>query len=208
MDDIERRRGRYLPHWTRKGASYFVTFRLEDSLPREVVEGICAEYQRLTEIEKNLAQHKLDTDEIRRQKNDLRRKLEKYLDAGYGACYLARTGCPEIMRETLLFFDGDRYLLGAWAVMPNHVHVIVQPTTHRLDQILHSWKRHSALEINRHLGRSGTLWLSESFDHLIRSEEKFQGTTRYILDNPVNAGLRDWPWTGVGKLGDGRDPES
>jgi|SRR5579862_5311901 len=204
MADIEKRQGRYLPHWTREGGTYFVTFRLEDSLPREAVGSLCEEYSQLRQTEENALRLGLNLTEIRRKKLELRRKLEKYLDAGYGACYLARKGCPEIMREALDFFDGERYLLGAWAIMPNHAHVIVRPATRRLDQILQTWKRRSSREINKLVGRSGTLWLSESFDHLIRSEEKFAGTKQYILQNPMNAGLRNWPWTGVGKLGDAR----
>ncbi len=80
----------------------------------------------------------------------------------------------EIVATTLTHFDGNRYDLAAWCVMPNHVHAIVRPRDgHDLHKILHSWKSYSAQQINRLLQRSGQFWQSEYYDHIIRDEDEF-----------------------------------
>jgi hypothetical protein len=76
--------------------------------------------------------------------------------------------------------------------MPNHVHVIVRPLlcdVEPLERILQSWKRHTALKINRLLAQSGTLWQDESFDRIIRDEEHLYRVLQYIGANPSKAGL-------------------
>jgi putative transposase len=80
------------------------------------------------------------------------------------------------------------------------VHVIVQPIEHELSAVVKSWKSFTSRQINKIVGRSGTLWQSEPFDHLVRSDEHLTRFTKYILGNPIKADLRDWPWTGVGSL--------
>src|SRR3712207_6701584 len=127
MDGITRRHGHNLPHWTAEGATYFVTYRLADSLPKSVVMEMEHEYRKLVQVEEQAVLRKLNADEVRRAKTKLRNRLETYLDAGHGACHLAKPTCAAIVRDSLLHFDGERYELGAWAVMPNHVHVLVRP---------------------------------------------------------------------------------
>ena len=88
--------------------------------------------------------------------------------------------------------------LDAWVIMPNHVHVIVGPMPQRtLPEILHSWKSYTAKFANKRLGRSGTFWQAEYYDHVIRNAEEFAHGVRYIRENPAKAGLRDWPWVWV-----------
>ena len=100
------------------------------------------------------------------------------------------------------FFDGVRYLLGAWAVMPNHVHAILKPLEgYELDAIVRTWKKFTARQINKTVGRQGRLWQREPFDHMIRSDNRFRELSKYVLDNPSSAGLRDWNWIGAGSLG-------
>jgi len=114
---------RHLPHWRQPGATYFVTFRLADSLRH---------------------------------------------------------------------FDGERYELGCFVVMPNHVHLIVRPIQEddqALERILHSWKRYTAREINKGLGHHGALWQNESYDRIIRDEEHLWRTIQYIGRNASQAGL-------------------
>jgi REP element-mobilizing transposase RayT len=105
--------------------------------------------------------------------------------------------------KTLRFFDGERYALEAFVVMPNHVHVLVTPREeHGLSEILHSWKSYSAKEINKLVSRGGMLWQKESYDHLVRSEEQFAHYRRYIRENPIKARLREgdflW-WDALGE---------
>ena len=94
-------------------------------------------------------------------------------------------------------FDSQRLHLGAYAVMPNHVHAVVQPVPgFELPSILHSWKSFTANKANKLLGRSGAFWQAEYYDHLIRDESEFQHYVKYTRDNPAVAGLMDWPWVG------------
>ena len=117
---------------------------------------------------------------------------------------MARAGCNNrrslewcVMR--CFYFDGTRYELMAWCIMPNHVHAIVQPLPgYDLSQITHSWKSFTAHEANGILQRSGEFWQPESYDHLIRDEADFQHCLYYLLSNPEKAGLVNWPWVGVG----------
>jgi putative DNA methylase len=119
---------------------------------------------------------------------------EKYLDKGYGACFLGNRGVAEIVRDSLLKYDGERYRLIAWVIMPNHIHLLLrQARGHALEKIVHSFKSYTALEANRLLGRNGPFWLREVFDRYIRDEEHFARTVRYIEKNPVKAGLCEAP---------------
>ena len=95
--------------------------------------------------------------------------------------------------------DGEtrfhRYLLHSFAVMPNHVHALIAPRDEfELEQILHSWKSYTGLEINRIVGRRGRLWEPEYFDHIVRNSASFDRILSYIATNPAQAGLTDWPW--------------
>ena len=105
-----------------------------------------------------------------------------------------------IVEGSLLHFQHDRYLLSAWCVMPNHVHVVVTPhQDHTLSTILHSWKSFSAHEINKRLKKTGTVWEEEVFDHIVRDEISMERFVRYTEDNPVVAGLCErpelWPFS-------------
>ena len=202
MDGVEKRQGHNLPHWRAPDSTYFVTFRLNDSLPREVVEEMRQEYLQPVLSEEQAVRRTLLPEEIRRVKAKQQNRLEKYLDSGRGACHMNDPKCAEIVRDAMLFFDGQRYALGAWAVMPNHGHAVLKPLVdHALEDVVRSWKGFSSRMINAHLGRKGTLWQSEPYDHLIRNGDSFLRLSKYVLDNPVKAGLRDWPWTGIGSLG-------
>ncbi len=86
--------------------------------------------------------------------------------------------------------------------MPNHVHVLfTQLEDWSLSKILHSWKSFTVKQANKLLGSSGCFWQPEYFDRLIKSERQFEFTLRYILNNPVKAGLckefQEWPWFGL-----------
>lgn len=90
-------------------------------------------------------------------------------------------------------FDGVRYGLKAWCVMPNHVHVVLEThPDHPLPGVLHSWKSYTATASNRHLGRAGQFWQTEYYDHLIRDEADLAHALRYVVENPAKAGLRNW----------------
>ncbi len=113
------------------------------------------------------------------------------LDKGYGACVLRQPALAQMVADSLRHFDGQRYHLGDFVVMPNHVHVLVGLLGDTDVVILcTSWKHFTATKINRALGRRGRFWQEEAFDHLVRSPEEFEGLCRYIEENPRKAGLR------------------
>jgi REP element-mobilizing transposase RayT len=192
----KRGRGR-LPHWELDGATYYVTFRLADSLPSSVVERNTTEQDEIRKRAQYLGRT-LTGDELTRL-DELRDELERAMDQGYGACWLNRPGAAGIVQNAVKHFAGERYSLFAWAVMPNHVHVLFQPFEGiELDHVLHSWKSYTSRLVNKLVGRTGRLWEPESFDHLVRNSEKFEHFRTYILQNPVKAGLTNWPWYGQG----------
>jgi REP element-mobilizing transposase RayT len=100
-----------------------------------------------------------------------------------------------IVVNALRHFDGNRYQLFSWCVMPNHVHVVFQlMADETLERILHSWKSYSSKKANEFLARSGEFWQREYYDRLIRGEGEFQRAMRYIGENPKKARLEGWPW--------------
>jgi REP element-mobilizing transposase RayT len=91
------------------------------------------------------------------------------------------------------------YHLYAWAIMPNHVHVILQPRI-ELPRVMRWLKGRTARKANRILGRTGApFWQDESFDHWIRSDQELCELIEYVEQNPVKAGLvqlaEQWPWS-------------
>ncbi len=192
---LDRHKGARLPHVYSEGASYFVTFRLADSVPVATREEWREERRRLDELKSK--QH-LTPAQAAQHERLLSDKIGEYLDAGHGACFLRDPRVATIVAEAMKHFDGERYRLDAFAVMPNHVHAVVTPTTeYDLPKILHSWKSFTAHEINRLLNRSGDFWQDENYDHLIRNQGGYLRCIRYTLDNPVKANLKDWEWTYV-----------
>jgi REP element-mobilizing transposase RayT len=178
--------GRRLPHWRQEGATYFVTFRLADSLPAPIFR----EWQKERAV--ILAEHgdKLTPERRAELTEFFREKLDAQLDRALGSCVLREEPAAAVVEETLRKFDGERYQLGSYVIMPNHLHVIVAPFAgHELAAILHSWKSYTAHEINKQRGRRGALWQDESFDHLIRNESELAKYERYVEDNPAKAGL-------------------
>jgi REP element-mobilizing transposase RayT len=117
--------------------------------------------------------------------------LQKWLDAGYGSCALEADALRSVVENALRHFDGQRYALDEFVIMPNHVHLLVQPMAgFSLSSILHSWKSFSSNVVNKQLGRSGTFWLDENFDHAVRSLSQLNHFRRYIAENPTQAYLR------------------
>jgi hypothetical protein len=119
-----RDRGR-LPHWEKDGATYFITFRLADSLPHSVLEQIEFEKKNILSTASQLGRD-LSADERKRIAYLSSARIERYLDRGSGACHLRDPEVAKVVRGTLCHFDEKRYRLFAWCIMPNHVHVVVR----------------------------------------------------------------------------------
>jgi len=194
---IPQARKRRLPHWEAGRATYFVTFRLADSLPQKVLNTFRFERQDILATAKRI-NRQLSLRERARLKRLFSEQIERHLDAGVGARLLGKPGAAAIVADALQHFDGNRYDLFSWCVMPNHVHVVLRPCAgHHLAGILHSWKSFTATRINRLLDRAGRLWQREYYDHLIRDEREFGRIIDYVLQNPAKAGLTRWPWVGM-----------
>jgi REP element-mobilizing transposase RayT len=169
----------YLPHFCSGAVVQTVTFRLADSLPREFYEKAAA-----------IAS------------NDKERffLLEKGIDKGSGDCVLSDPGNAEIVRGALERFDGERYRLLVWTIMPNHVHVMIEQISgFRLSDIVHSWKSFTSNAINGRRERKGRLWAVDYFDRFVRDEKHYVNAKYYIENNPVKARLvekpEDWPFS-------------
>ena len=162
----------YLPHCDVTSVTQFITFRLKDSLPIDAIKKLKNEFA---------------SDNLKYQSD-----IEKYLDEGYGKCYLKDHACASIVAGALKFFDGERYKLIAWCIMPNHVHVLIEVNdSYNLPSIVQSWKSFSAKEINKVLGLSGAIWQRDYYDRFIRDTEHLLATMEYIEMNPVKANLTD-----------------
>ena len=175
----------YLPHFDGGELAQFITFRLHDSLPRELVIR-WKEDLKLTESAEASAL--------------MRRRVEAYLDQAHGACYLKSTAVAQMVQAALLFHDRRKYRLAAWVVMPNHVHILCTPLAdHTLADIMHSLKSFTSSQANQILNRSGRLWQKEYFDRYIRNARQFVKTVAYIENNAVKARLcnkpEDWPFS-------------
>lgn len=173
----------YVPHFDDGPIPQMVTFRLIDSFPSTCLTGWAVELAAMPPAQAEC---------------ERRRRIEGYLDKGFGSTWLSRPDIADIMLQALLCFNGQRYQLHAWTVMPNHVHTLLTPKSgDSLSQILHSWKSFTANKANAVLGRTGSFWQREYFDRFVRNEEHFAAAVVYIENNPVKAGLCQTPaeWT-------------
>jgi putative DNA methylase len=175
----------YLPHFDMEGLTQTMTFRLVDSMPQTLLDLWRDELRHLLKKEFDL---------------ERRKRIDAYLDQGYGNCHLRDDRLAAIVQNALLNFDGQRYALHAWVIMPNHVHTLFTPHAGwELSHVAHSWKSYTASECNRILKRKGKFWQPEPFDRYIRNEEHYANAVRYIENNPVKAGLcrrpEDWRWS-------------
>ena len=189
---LSRTRG-YLPHPVSSEGIYFVTFRLTDSLPAKLL------YQWKQELELRKRQIK-DEECAKGLEDEYYMKVQGYLDESHGNCWLNKPEIASIVDGAIRHFNNTRYSLFAWTIMPNHVHALFElKSGFKLPSIMHSWKGFSAHQANKVLNRSGEFWQREYFDRFVKSERQLEFTLRYILNNPVKAGLCkeifQWPWT-------------
>ena len=200
MSTIEPFDKRQMPIWHCRGKFphreykllQFISYRLYDSVPQKVIEA-WKEELKVTEMTMS---------------NDprveiLRKRIDKYEDAGYGQCFLQDPRIASMIQENLFHFNGVRYNVLNWCIMPNHVHVLSEVKEGwTLSTIMHGWRSYTAHQANKILGRTGDFWMDEYFDRYIRDEKHLETVINYIDNNPVKAGLVDeahkWPWCGLG----------
>lgn len=220
---------RYLPHWQPPDAAFFVTFRLAGSLPQIVIEELRNEREaakrKLAQITDRIQCEKQVYLDERRSFG----RWDEALDcSNHGPHWLGQPEIADIVAEALHYRDGKVYDLLAFCIMPNHVHVVfvvgrtAVPVKHGgrttspsyegsrniipangepipLQIIMQSLKRHTARQANLKLGRQGTFWQEENYDHVPRDSRELERIIRYVLNNPVKAGLadqwEDWRWS-------------
>jgi len=196
---------RHLPHIQPPGATLFVTFRLAGSLPESAVERL----SRVAGFNRRVQEASSGPEERpRRAHTDLERLLGRW-DAALDEASAAPSwlGCADVARlvaQALYAGDGCDYDLGAFCIMPNHVHAVFTPLQTRegsyrsLSSIMRSLKGRTARDANVLLGRSGAFWEHENYDHVVRDEAELDRIITYVLGNPVKAGLADrpeeWEW--------------
>ncbi len=204
------------PHVVPIGATFFITFRLGDSLPRHIVRELEKEMNaniKILEKTRPPGYKKL----IAQQKQIFFKNYEHQLDhKPFGECYLKIPAIAKIIIDKLFELDGEKYELLAYCIMPNHVHLLIDSSIQlnnendflkeidsenytQLFQIMKLIKGNTAFYSNKHLNRKGKFWQKDSFDHFIRNEKSFWNIVNYILNNPVAAGLvekwQDHPYT-------------
>lgn len=161
---------RRLPHWQPENADYFVTWRLA---------GSPSPGRKLLFRESDAAMDRVDS----------------------GPRWLLDHRVAQIVQDALIYGAEVRqdYDLDAWAIMPNHVHVVFTPKR-PLAEVLCWLKFTTARRANRILGRHGEpFWHEESYDHWIRSEREWRNTVAYVERNPEAAGLQNWPFTSASR---------
>ena len=170
---------RFLPHYDSNGKYQMITYRLNDSVPKDVVGLI----------------------------NNDRRKLEIKLDSCLGSCLLGKPEYAEVVIENWKHFHNVRYDLIAYVVMPNHVHLLIKTKNDwDLSKIVYSWKSFTAKSIlskERKINpdfNMESLWAREYCDRFIRDGNHYLNAIQYILNNPVKARLAQsqdqWPFSG------------
>ena len=171
---------RNLPHWAANKSLIFITYRLADSMPAAKLRVWQDERDEWLRIHPE----PWDAATASEYYETFPAKLDEMLDAGYGSCILGREDCRNIVTENLLHFNGERYVLHSFVVMPNHVHVLLEIERREdLAKTVQGWKSYTSKRINEVVGSEGQVWQREYYDRLIRNAEHYERTVEYIRKN-------------------------
>ena len=203
-----------LPHHLPIGATFFVTFRLADSLPKAVLQDLAVKFNR---IQSSSDSKSIDREAAKLKMAKYYMEFDEQLDKSkQGEIRLDTPELAAIISTKLHEFDNKYYTLIAYSIMPNHVHLILDfscqvsdknslicnqiPANYKqLHEVMKLIKGGTAFTVNKLSGRFGQLWASESYDRVVRDLEERANVIRYILNNPVKAGLvskwEDWPYS-------------
>jgi len=195
--DLEKYRGRQLPHWDVDDGIYFVTFRLHDSIPRKTQRHLSEHYRRRRrEIDDNPAAQPEDVADFALE--FFLERVDNLLDSGCGVCHLEESQVGAMVEQSLQYFDGERYDLAAWAVMPNHVHAVFHKEPHvTLGEVVGSWKSYTAHRAREFVDYGDHFWQADYYDRLVRTKGELRDTMQYVWSNPGRAGLENWDWKGL-----------
>ena len=180
--------GSRIQHWNQCDCVQFVTFRLADSLPQSKLQ----EYRNRRDEWLNKHPKPWTVSEQEEYDHIFGTTIDKWIDAGYGECLLKDKRVRDALEEVIMHSNGQRYDIYAFVIMPNHVHVLMTPREgNAVQTIVSAWKSISSHRINEILGRKGTVWERESFDHMVRNADRFDACMHYIMENPKNM-PSDW----------------
>jgi len=181
---ITRRR---LPHWRQSGATYFVTFRMADSVPHTLLR----QWRHERDIWLRLHPQPWREKDQREYESRFIDLIQQWLDAGMGVWYMRRPDVRAQVEHCSLHFDRESYNVDAFVLMPNHVHVVITPAPgHELSRLLQAIKGVSANRCNKLLKCKSTFWMDESYDHIVRDAKELAAFRNYIAANPAKAGLK------------------
>lgn len=206
---------RNLPHIQPIRATFFITFSLFGSIPKEKIQQLQQERNaKINAIrEENFESLKENMDIAQKR---YFQKVDAVLDSvKYGQKYLLNVQVAQIVANKIHQYDNKHYDLLAFCIMPNHVHLLFDLNLHlekipigeeitdlnykQIYDIMHLIKGGSAYEANKILNRSGRLWQIESYDRYVRNNRELQNIVMYIANNPRKAGLvshwRDFSFT-------------
>jgi len=198
---------RNLPHYHPESFPLFITFRLVNSLPAEVL----SELKQEREHELMMLKTNSTSERYNVEKKHFGR-YDDWLDrCASGPRWLEEMNIANIVIEKIRSLDGERYQLLTYCIMPNHAHLLIKSlikehlehygktAKYPVTDTMRLLKGSTARYCNQALRRNGEFWQHESYDHYVRDEEELDRTIRYILNNPVKAGLVDdwkkWPFT-------------
>lgn len=181
--------GNARPHWNQYEKMQFVTFRLNDSIAASMRNQLIM----YIESFKRLHPEPWDPDTWILYRKDISSNTEHLLHAGYGKCYLRNSKVRDIIAEALQYGNMQDYYLYAYVIMPNHLHILLQPIGDlSLAFIIRRMKSFTAKKINVTLNRRGTLWQRSYFDRMPRNKDDFTHILDYIQHNPEQLPPQDY----------------
>jgi putative transposase len=198
---------RRLPHVQPESGLVFITFRLNQELPKEI-------QQELNDYKKKLTSQ---IKEVKYQQNHIRKLTFAFYDQQIAAHhssddYLSNPIIAQMLFDLIKEFDGIFYRLYCFTIMPNHVHIVFrilnthEDKPHEMSFIIKKLKAISARNANKTLNKEGKFWFREYYDYSVRTEKELYRIIEYISQNPVKAGLvseaEKWKWTWLGELDD------
>ena len=203
MENLKTIYKRHLPHYHFPNEILFITFRLANSLPEKVIYEL--KNEQLKE-EKIILGMKVSDSKLKEliynSKKIYFNKFDCILNINtYGPKWLQIEQIANIIKEAIHYRDKKEYNLFSYCIMPNHVHVVLENNNQNKSfyRVMQSLKRYTARKSNEVLGISDKpFWHHESYDHIVRDERELERIIKYIIYNPVKAGLvnniKDWKY--------------
>ena len=215
MDNEVKFYRRNLPHIHPKDGTFFITFLLAGAIPVTVLNSLIEEKNQNIKTVKQKFNDKQLAREIYNIDKLYFGKFDEYLfNKSKGPFWLAKKTISQIVADKLHALDKIRYELIAYTIMSNHVHILFNTTgfnastsakksgktkNYPVADTMRLLKGSTSRLCNKVLNRSGKFWHHESYDHYVRDEDELNRIIKYIVNNPVKAGLvedwKDWEFT-------------